>query len=195
MLLIILLPYISKAYTFERMFQQCLIFLSISSFIFFKKIINHKKELFIISITFIYIFYTLFSLGFFLQTYGGNPTLNLYNFGFTYNALYPHHEEIISINWFNEEGTNNLVYLDPYSQLKFYSFGDPIRDKVTKIIPSLIIKTSYVYSNFANKINEINYWDARERFNNGVLSLNFPTEFLNNNKNKIYNNGGSEIFR
>jgi hypothetical protein len=47
-------------------------------------------------------------------------------------------------------------------------------------------KSAYAYSNYANIIKGINYWDAREKFNNGVLSFNFPIEFLDKNKNKIY---------
>ena len=45
------------------------------------------------------------------------------------------------------------------------------------------------------KVKKINYLDDRNEFNSGVLSFNFPTNFLDDNKNSIYNNGGSEIFR
>ena len=88
-----------------------------------------------------------------------------------------------------------FIYIDPYSELKFYAFGNPLLLHDKKVIPFFMSKFSYVYSNYANKIKGINYLDAREKFNSGVLSFNFPTEFLNENKNKIYNNGGSEIFK
>lgn len=195
MILMILLPYLSKAYTFLRLYQQVLIFLSLSSVVFFQRTIKNSKNLFVLFIAFIYLGYSLFSFGFLLPISGGDPTLNLYNKGFTYNALYSHGEEITSINWFIKTCSKNIVYMDPYSNLKFYSFGDPMIREDNKIIPFFMGKNSYVYSNFVNKIKKINYWDAREKFNNGVLSFNFPTSFLDKNKNKIYNNGGSEVFR
>lgn len=195
MFLIILLPFISKAYNFERLFQQCLIFLSFSSIIFFRKTFKNYEKIFFFFVILVYLGYSLFNLGFLLPLSGGDPTLNLYNRGVVYNTLYSHNQEIISINWFNKNNQTNIVYMDPYSELKFYSFGDPMINKDKKVIPFLMSKSSYVYSNYANKIKKVNYWDAREKFNNGVLPFNFPTEFLNDNKNKIYNNGGSEIFR
>ena len=112
-----------------------------------------------------------------------------------FRSHYSHEEEIISINWLNKNHQTDVIYMGPYSELKFYAFGNPLLPHDKKIIPLFIDKSSYVYSNYVNKIKKINYWDARERFNNGILVFNFPTEFLKYNKNKIYNNGGSEIFK
>jgi len=195
MFFIILLPFISKVYGFNRLFQQCLIFLSFSSIIFFQKIFGNLRKKFLFFIIFIYLGYSLFNFGILLPISGGDPTLNMYNKGFTYNALYSHTEEAISIDWINKNQGEEKVYMDPYSELKFYSFGNPMINKDKKIIPLLMNKKSYIYSNYANKIKKINYWDAKEKFNNGVLTLSFPTEFLEENKNKVYNNGGSEIFK
>ncbi len=189
------LPYISKAYGFGRLFQQCLIFLSLSSIICFKKIMKNFKKIFIFFTILIYIGYFLFNLGFLLIYSGGEPTLNLYNQGPIYDEHYSHTEEIISINWFDKNHQTSVIYMDPYSELKIYAFGNPLLLHDKKIIPFFMGKSSYVYSNYVNKIKKINYWDAREKFNHGILVFNFPTEFLNDNKNKIYNNGGSEIFR
>jgi len=195
MVLIILLPYVSKAYNFDRLFQQCLIFLSFSSIIFFQRLFKNYKKMFLIFVIFLYLGYSLFSLGFLLTYSGGDPTLNLYNQGDNYNTHYSHKEEIDSINWINKNNLKEIIYMDPYSELKSYAFGNPLLYYDRKIIPFFMSKSSYVYSNFANKIKKLNYWNARGRFNSGVLHFNFPIEFLNDNKNKIYNNGGSEIFK
>lgn len=195
MLLMILLPFISKAYNFERLFQQCLIFLSFSSIIFFKTVMKKYEKLFLFLTISIYLLFFLFGLGFFLFLSGGDPTLNLYNKGDNYNAFYSNNNEVNSISWLNKNHVDEITYMDPYSELKFYSFGDPMIDKDKKIIPTLMNPSSYVYLNSPNIIKEINYLDARERLNRGVLSFNFPSEFLNENKNIIYNNGGSKIFK
>lgn len=195
MFLIILLPFVSKAYNFERLFQQCLIFLSFSSIIFFRKVLKKYKKIFFFFIILLYLGYTLFNLGFLLPLSGGSPTLNLYNQGSNYNSVYAHNEEVVSINWFNKNNQINIVYMDPYSELKFYDFGNLNISIDNKIIPLLMTQQSYAYSNYANKIKNLNHLDAEESFNNGIVLFNFPTEFLNYNKNKIYNNGGSEIFK
>ena len=193
--MIMLLPYVSKAYNFERLFQQSLMFLSFSSIIFFQKIMKRFRSLFLFFAILIYVGYSFFNIGFLLTLTGGDPTLNLYNAGRTYDTFYTHEEEISSINWLTRNHQPTVIYMDTFSQLKFYAFGNPTIKINDKVIPIFMSKSSYVYSSYSNKIKGLNYLDAREKFNKGVISFNFPTGFLNENKNKIYNNGGSEIFK
>ena len=194
--LIIFLPYISKAYNFERLFQQSLIFLSIPSVIFFRKLFKNNKNLFFIFILLIYLIYSLYNLGGFFIFYGGDPPENLYNSGSAYNAMYSHKQEISSILWIgNTKKDDSMIYLDTYSELKLYSFGNPELKHEKQIIPPLLNKNSYIYSSYSNTILNTNYWDVRERFNKGTLTFNFPNHFLNENKNNVYNNGGSKIYK
>jgi hypothetical protein len=95
--LIILLPYVSKMYGFNRMFQQCLLLLSFSSLIFFKSVFKSFRKIGIFFILFAYLVYSLVNLGFLLPFSGGEPTLNLYNQGFNYNAfVFAHWRESIN---------------------------------------------------------------------------------------------------
>jgi uncharacterized membrane protein len=193
--MIMLLPYVSKVYNFERLFQQSLMFLSFSSIIFFQKIMKRFGNLFLFFAILIYMGYSLFNTGFLLKFTGGDPTFNLYNTGRTYDEFYTHEEEIRSINWLTRNHQSITIYMDVHSLLKFYAFGNPKIKNYDKVIPVFMSKLSYVYSAYSNKIKGLNYLDAREKFNKGAISFNFPTEFLNENKNIIYNNGGSEIFK
>lgn len=196
MLLIFLLPYVANVYNFERLFQQSLMFLSISSIVFFQRVLKGiSNNLLVCVLLLICLGYSYYGMGLMLTLTGGSPTLNLYNKGFAFNTFYSHSEEISSINWLNRHYDGDLVYTDPYSQLKFFAFGDPTIKTDDKVIPSLMLKTSYVYSSYSNTIKKTNYLDVRERFTRGVLSFNFPTEFFNDNKNIIYSNGVSEIFK
>lgn len=193
---IFLLPHISSVYNFERLFQQLLLFLSLSSVIFFKKILKKIPDLVLIGVLLlIYLDYSLNGMGLMLTTTGGLPTLNLYNKGFSYDTFYSHQEEISSINWISKNINGGMIHMDPYSQLKFFAFGDPKIHNTNKVIPTFMEKTSYVYASYSNTVKELNYLDARERFNRGVLTFNFPTEFLNSNKNLIYSNSVSAIYK
>jgi uncharacterized membrane protein len=193
---IFLLPHISNVYNFERLFQQLLLFLSLSSVVFFQKILKKTSDLILICLLLlIYLDYSLNGMGLMLTITGGSPTLNLYNKGFSYNTFYPHQEEVSSIKWISKNINSGMIYMDPHSQLKFFTFGDPKIDSTDKVIPTFMEKNSYVYASYSNTVKELNFLDARERFRRGVLTFNFPTEFLNSNKNLIYSNSVSGIYK
>jgi len=195
MFLIIVLPFIYKVYNFERLFQQSLMFFSLSSVIFFQIIMKRFRSFFLFFAILLYAGYSLFTMGFLLPLSGGNPTMNLYNKGFFYDTFYTHKEEVSSINWLSVNYQSEDVYMDPHSQLKFYAFGDPTMNIKARVIPIFMSKSAYVYSSYSNTTKGLNYLDAREKFDKGVISFNFPNQFLDENKNKIYNNGSSEIFK
>jgi len=144
-------------------------------------------------ITIIFIVYFLFSLGFISQIIGSPTSINLNNFGGSYDDYYIHLTELSSSNYFSMVCNKNCVlYVDYAALLRFKTIKENtiiIKD----IFPSIISKDSYVYASetnyrFDRTINPIKKGDLS-------ISFNFPTEFLNENKNKIYNNGGSEIFK
>ena len=59
------------------------------------------------------------------------------------------------------------------------------------MLPVTIRKDTYVYldySNVKNRKNTIFY-------KGDLITYDYPVEFLNENKNLIYSNGGSEIFK
>ena len=119
--------------------------------------------------------------------------MNLNNFGEEYDRFYTHESEVKSLEWLSKYyNQKDKIYLDRYAILKVYSFSKINEKNILKyILPSIIDKNAYVYSSYTNKINKT----TRVNYKNNFLEYNFPTEFLNGNKNKIYNNGGSEIFK
>lgn len=195
LLLIMLLPYVSKVYNFERLFQQSLMFLALPSILGFQKILKKFGSLSIVFPTVIYLFYSLINMGFLIDISGGVPTLNLYNTGFAYDAFYTHENEIYSLTWLKNNNQAGTIYMDPQSELKYYAYGKPNINIKDKVIPIFMTKSSYVYSSYTNTVKKINFLDVREKYNKGVISFNYPTIFLNDSKNKIYSNGMSEVYR
>jgi hypothetical protein len=57
--------------------------------------------------------------------------------------------------------------------------------------PNVMDQHAYVYSTYANVIKNI----ARRAFNGKFLAYLFPRMFLENNKNVVYSNGESEVYK
>jgi uncharacterized membrane protein len=188
-------PFISIAYNFERLYQQSLVFLSLSvvfgGLVFFR--FFKKENIKVILMTIIFIWYFLPYSGFTSQIFGGEPAMQLNNFGESYDRFYTHESEVKSSKWLSKNyDINILIYADIYSaETKLRSFSNINTDIVLDMLPSTMDRKAYVYSSYVNTIENrtFAYYGVKK------MGYNFPTEFLNQNKNLIYNNGGSKIFK
>lgn len=62
---------------------------------------------------------------------------------------------------------------------------------IESVLPLTMDKKAYVYSSYTSIIKK----RAFVSYKGEIISYNFPTEFLNQNKNKIYNNRESGLFK
>lgn len=189
----IFLPYFSMGYNFERLYLQVLVFLCplplFGGLFILGKFISNKKISIIVMLSLFLILF-LFNYGFFWEMSEGKKFAWLENDGQYYDHLYGHTSEFKSVEYINKNTHKNIIMQDPSGnkKLRMYLNSNKL---VSKVFPSIITKDSYVYSSYSNSIKKILF-----AYYKGVtIQLNFPTEFLNDNKNKIYNNGGSEIFK
>ena len=142
------------------------------------------------------IIYFLIKIGFMASFIGGpNVYARTHNVGLDYNLHYIHLSEVKSMEFFilNSPFKSNL-YLDRYANLRALVSGINYRLDINIFqdpYPSYISRNSYVYSDYSNNFNKLSV----TKHNRVPLIFTFPTEFLNDNKNKIYANGGSEIFK
>ena len=196
LIVVMILPFASIEYNLMRTYQQVLIILSLPAVLGGLVIFNlFKKESLKISVVLIVLLlYFLFLSGFIPQiTGGGDPSLQLNNLGGSYDELYVHEAEVKSSSWlFNNRANDELIYADKRASYKLWFFSNVGINKITEnIFPSIIDKNSYVYSSYTNTIKKRAFISIKGE----MISYNFPTEFLDQNKNKIYNNGESEIFK
>jgi uncharacterized membrane protein len=139
----------------------------------------------------IFILYFLYASGFIYQVFGGYAFLQLNNFGVDYDEYYAHQVEINSAIWLSEHRySKNLIFADEISALRLYSFNS-LNNIENVILPSTITKDSYVYLRYANIVMD----RADATFDGKKLTYTYPNNFLRQNKNLIYNNGGSEVFK
>jgi len=190
--LITLIPFGSISYGVLRLYQQGLILFSVFAIVgtdlIFKKI---KKNIRFILISLFLIIYFFSFAGFFNQIVGGNLAFpNLNNFGGIYDAQYISNTETSSIKWLSNEKITQKIYAGRHYKNPFESFGQ-LSYPDGNIFPQTLVKNSYVYSGNLEVFNEISF----SYIQGELVGFNFPTKFLNNNKNKIYANSGSEVFK
>jgi len=196
-----ILPYATINYSLDRAYQQILVALSLPAvfggLIVFKLI--KKEKIRIISLLMIFIIYFLFYSGFIPQIVGGPhiaPQPQLNNFGLEYDRYYASNLEVKSAQWLsvNYNSKYTLIYTDDsgkrrltaFGNISLFRFGD-----IPIVLPSIMDRNAYVYLTVSNKIKNIGIVGIKST----QIAYNFPIEFLNKNKNLIYNNGGSEIFK
>jgi uncharacterized membrane protein len=194
MLAILILPFFSEVYGFERLFQQVLIIVSlgaISSLCLVPIFSMHKKLFLMAALVTIFL---AFQSGLVQQITGGTPTLQFYNGGEEYVAHYTHSSEIKGIEWLSTNIGNDTVYADKFGELKILAFGRANIRVIPYLFPSIIEKNGYVYATESNTELSIAGLDDKDYFTRGVAFYEFPSYFLSQDKNIIYGNSQSNIY-
>ena len=190
--LIVILPFITIRYDLIRTYQQILILLSVSEIFGMLFIFKYFKKRKYLIISLLLIIYFLFLSSFFIQLIGGTDiSMRTNNFGGKYDKLYVHDSEYLSGLWLISNNKLLIpVNIDSRAGTKLYLSNIQLI-LLKDILPYTISSKNYVYSTYANTQEQITF----KSYRGTLLSFNFPTEFLNENKNKVYNNGESEIFK
>jgi uncharacterized membrane protein len=191
-----LLPSSAVVYGLLRLVQQDLMFLalpiilialSVSSILFS----SAKKQLLFCAAIFL-LFFLILS-GFIPELTGGaRPALPLNNYGFYYDAYYTHAQEISSIDWLAHNADPNLaIQSDIYfSNVKILAYSNIA--PLTGLLPEITQQDSYVYLNYNNVTTQTVIQDVG---GSDIFYYHFPVNFLDANKDLIYNNDGSRIYQ
>jgi uncharacterized membrane protein len=195
LILMRLAPITGFNYDPMRLHYQSLFLLALPVILFLPILFNKFSKSIVYPLLVLFlILYFLFNAGFVIQIFGGDePAPQLNNFGLSYQIWTTQKSDLSSANWLvkNEDEKSKLV-INSYTFIKYPYIVDPFNRRViTGVIPQTVTKGSYVYSDYFNKIFGVGFIGSSGK----DVSYNFPTDFLNDNKNKIYNNGGSEIFK
>ena len=195
-LLILVLPYLSLAYNFERLLQQNLIFLSLIIVFGIQLLFKHLRKIKYIIISIIFIIYFIYLSGVLAPILGGSSGLFLLNHGREYDSYYTHNVEIQAIVWLDKySDSKNDLYADTFAKLKIDAYSKKNYRIVPYIIPNVINRSGYIYTSYTNIMEERASIAERQYFMKGVAFTNYPFDFINNNKSLIYNNGGAKIYR
>jgi len=194
LLAITLLPSFSLFYNFERLYQQSLIVLGIiiilGGTVLIKYIFRKFNYVYIV-IGFLFMGYFLGYTGFLTQIAGGNPTMQLSNYGIAYDEYYKHEGEVLAGQWLvNTKKTNQFIATDVLGQTKLDLFYNSNSRIYSNLILHALDKNTYIYETYTN----VNTGIELEQYDNQVITLSYPSTLINNNKSLIYNNGVSSIY-
>ncbi len=189
-----ILPADAIDYGLLRLFQQNLTFLALPitlTLIWLCTFVARSQRAILAVCMSVLIFFFVILSGFFPQFTGGaRPPLPLNNNGLYYDSYYVHAQEVYSANWLALNATPLLpIQAAHFSDIKLIAYGHI--GVYISLLPQTINRLSYVYLNYDNVESD----NILEIVNGNVVYYKFPMAFLQNNKNLIYNNGGSEIYR
>jgi uncharacterized membrane protein len=194
LLIIILVPYISLEYNFERLYLQTLYILAFPALLGMRQLLMvfSKFKMDIVIILLIITFYLLYNTGITSKIVGGEPSEILNNYGIIYVQNYTHDSEVKSIEWLSyNRNKNSLIYVDKASERKLMAYGNIVEGFKRDILPTTIDKQAYVYLSQANVTDKV----ILQLFKGKVILHNPPGNFLSNNKNIVYNNQYTKIYK
>lgn len=193
----LVIPFLSEAYGLLRAFQQALMlfgmYLVAGTFVIARIFRKFKFVSMAIPVV-IALGFFLSSTGVISELLGGyQAQLHLNNSGTYYDEYYMHAQELAADDWL----VSNVIKNDPRASVQT-DLDTSIRlDSVTgyqaqnDIIPSQIETYSYVLLGYNDTVNR----QAYISFDGNTVPYNYPIQFLNNNKDLLYSNGSSEIYR
>jgi len=189
-----LLPSSAVDYGLLRLVQQDLMFLALPIVLVLLSLCSllfssSKAQLLLCSAILLFFFVMLSGLVPQL-TGGARPPLPLNNYGFYYDAYYTHAQEVSSIDWIAENADPGVpIQSDVYfTNVRMLAYSDIA--PLAGLYPATIQKNAYVYLDYNNVKTQTVVQDVDAN----LLYYHFPVSFLDNNKDLIYNNGGSEIY-
>jgi len=200
MLVLPLLPYVSVGYGMTRVYMQMLVVLSPAfivgsrTFAKYLKISPDIIVLVVLGLLFVC------GKGVVYNLFGEPSAISLDSNGALYKYEYVHDEEILAAQWlFYNKNKESEVFGDSFAPWRICPFIFPYDAGCAKIllkkdIPKLISSNShyYLYLRHQNVIfDEIVFFEKYQLNNTENIKNYF---YLFYNKNKIYNNGGSEIY-
>ncbi len=192
----IALPYLSVAYGLLRAFQQSLmvigLFLVVGTYVLTMRFKNpwlkHGVPLALAVVFF------LSSTGVISQMLGGyQELLHLDNGGQYYDTYYMHKQEVVADYWLagalKQPDGQADVQTDLFTANRFGSLTNI--DAGEDMTPGIVEQHSYVIVGYTATTKD----QVTVDFSGNLITYKYPKQFLNQNKNLIYNDGGTEIYK
>jgi len=195
--LILVLPVVSTAYGLLRAFQQTLMVLSlflVTGSLLLVPLASEKIK--VLFATLLAITFFLSTTGFITQILGGYyPQLHLNNSGVYYDIYYLHNSEILGIKWLNRLALRSkekeIAQFDSFELGKLATYASfENLETLGTIYPALIQKSSYVFAGPQTLKGQSSFTYLGDN-----VSYAYPLEFLDDEKDLIYDNGEARVYK
>ncbi|HUC01833.1 MAG TPA: DUF2206 domain-containing protein [Candidatus Paceibacterota bacterium] len=184
-------PYLQEYYNFTRLYLQMFMILgtfSIVGGIAALRTMPRYTSL-ILGIVVSLIFCSL--SGAFVPIVGGTPHITFSQPPSTLEEAYTSDAEVAGAEWLAAHQTSSTpIQADVVASMRLVSFAN-ITSANLDIFPGTIQRESYVYLVDLNIAHDTAFYGE----NNTLLTYNYPLQFLNANKNLVYNDGDSRIYK
>lgn len=122
----------------------------------------------------------------------GDPPYLLNNFGAGYERSIVFDTEVRSAKWLEDNKSDFLMtQSDSDSQSRIFMATTTQFTILPNILPGALYRAGYVYLNDLNVKEDV----LNTNYNGNALRFTIPSTFISENKNLIYNNGSSKIYR
>lgn len=128
-------------------------------------------------------------------TGGYPPQLHLNNAGLYYDIYYLHPQEVAAVGWLSDEAANTKgrtqfeVETDRYTSSRLQTRTTTNRDR--DIFPTMLRTDSYILLGYTT----VTKGEAVVSTAGDQLPYVYPTAILDETKNRIYDNGGAQVYR
>ncbi|HET7638918.1 MAG TPA: DUF2206 domain-containing protein, partial [Ktedonobacteraceae bacterium] len=123
----LLLPALSASYNFERVYQQCLMFMGIAGLWALWSLIPRHRELKNLVVAAFVLLFFIFTPGSGLanQFIGDTaPRMNMNSLGEEYQKYYTHESEVKSAQWLSNNCIGRRIFADRYATLRATAYGN-----------------------------------------------------------------------
>ena len=210
--LIIIAPVLSTEYGILRAMQQSMFIISlfivlgsfwvsdgfqkIKQYFFLRSGKTENNKTYLLPLVLAILFF-LYSTGAILQLFGKNSALlHLNNAGRYYDNYLIKDTEIVGVEWINKvakqadtSGVKIQIQTDRFSKVRLTSLRS--LDATNEIFPGAVRKEAYVFLGEATVKKE----RATLVFGGDQITYSYPIQFLDDNKNLVYDNGGAKIYK
>ena len=197
-LLQVVLPVLSVDYGLLRAFQQALLILDVVLVVGSLALVplSFGRWRLGISSALALAFFAS-STGILTQVVGGyGAQLHLNNAGTYYDIYYLHPQEASGIAWLKASTTaGDLGNIQSEIQTDRYTFTRvqtlTALNILNDVYPTLIRRDAYVFLGYSN----VTKGESTVPYSGDLITYKYPLALLDNNKDLIYNNGGSRVYR
>ncbi|MCX7997138.1 MAG: DUF2206 domain-containing protein [Patescibacteria group bacterium] len=190
--LVVVIPEFSGHYNIERLYQQGLMLLAFFPVFFY--LFVWRKRLVTLKYIVLGIVISIFFFshhGMVAQIFGGEPTINLNNFGAEYDQFYISSAERSAAEWYYANRDPRVtLFADTYAYLRLSS-QSRLYNIIPDLLPVVFFQNGYVYATRANYRSG----NVHTGFGGVRFTHTFPRDFLDENKNKVYSNRSSVIYK
>jgi len=191
------LPGLSVSYGILRAFEQALIITapilvigSLAVFRFLGRVWAGRAA------TVLALVFFVSTIGLMPQLLGGYPAqLNLNNSGVYYDDYYTQPQEVGALQWLGEQpGTLPAgVQAEDYTDRYYFTAPNDVNpdQTVTDIYPTLIRKNTWVVLGYSTVRTGV----ASAPISGDLVPYRYPTSVLNDNKDLVYDDGGTVIYK